>query len=166
VLPLLLLAASAWAAPAPVELVLDWTYEGLPAGMRVLEASDKTPELWTTETTDKRESIPAGAELAGGRVSLRAGEQRTLVLAYRNPGTAPLRFFAAPHSAKPAAASLGLDFECLCLNHVYAVGPGRWWWRVVRLSLSEDATAPRLAVSHALVRVTDAKKKGRPLGRR
>lgn len=165
-LPLLLLAASAWAAPAPVQLDLLWTYEDMPAGMLVLEAAGKTPELWTTETADTRQAIPAGAELKGGRLSLRPGEQRTLVLAYRNPGKEPLRFFAAPHSAKPAAASLGLDFECLCLNHVYAVGPGRWWWRVVRLSLSEDASAPRLALSHALVRVTDAKKQGRPLTRR
>lgn len=161
----LLLVCALSAAPAPTEVKLAWEYEGMPPGLRVLEAVPATPELWTTEVADSRERIPAGRELPGGVVRLKPGEERTLVLVYHNTGKTPLRFFAAPHAAKPAAASLGLEFECLCLNHVYSVGPGRWWWRVVRLSLSPEMGAPQLTVTHALVRVTGSAQ-GRPLTRR
>ena len=160
------LLSTALAAPPAAEVKLGWSYEGMPAGMRVFEASSTAPELWTTATAERREDVPAGREVVGGVVRLAPGEQKLLVLVYRNPGKVPLRFFAAPHDAKPRAASLGMEFECLCLNHVYAVGPGRWWWRVVRLSLASDYEAPRLNVTHALVRVTKDSVKGRPLSAR
>ncbi len=165
-LAFLLLAASAALAAPPAEVRLSWTYEGLPAGMRVFEAPADPPALWTTSTAERLEDVPHGEEVAGGKVRLAPGSGRLLVLAYRNPGPSPLRFFAAPHDAKPRPAALGMEFECLCLNHVYAVGPGRWWWRVVRLSLDAEYDAPRLDVTHALVRVTKDSVKGRPLSER
>ncbi len=150
-------------AHGKAEVRLSWTYEGLPSGMRVFETSPKTPGVGTTATVDRLEDIPVGAEVRDGRVRMKPGEERTLVLVYRNSGKTPARFFAAPHGVKPHAAALGLEFTCLCMNHVYAAGPGRWWWRVVNLSLSPEFAAANLEITHALVRVTKDSVRGEPL---
>jgi hypothetical protein len=164
---LLLASLASGRAEAPparaTEVRLAWTYEGLPPGMRVFEASPKTPAVWTTDASRRLEDVPHGDEIARGRVRLRPGEEKTLVLVYHNAGEAPIRFFAAPHDVAPRAAALGFEFVCLCQNHVYSAGPGRWWWRVVSLSLSPEVTAPALKVTHALVRVTKDGVVGRPL---
>ncbi|MBI4347481.1 MAG: hypothetical protein HY553_11540 [Elusimicrobia bacterium] len=145
-----LLAASAWAATVSIR----WDYRDLPKAMRVHEydASTRLP-LWKMGEVSDASRLPAGPEIKGANVALRPGETRKLVLVYRNETKGLLRFFAAPHHVKPPEASLGFEFACLCTNHVYAVEPGRLWYRVVELGLHEDFEGDTLEVRHVLVRV-------------
>lgn len=152
-----LIAASLLAGEAarpPATVAISWDYRDLPKAMRVHEydASTRLP-LWKMGEVAKASELPAGPEIKAAKVSIRPGETRKLVLVYRNETKGLLRFFAAPHHVHPAEGSLGFEFACLCTNHVYAVEPGRIWYRVVELGLHEDFEGVALEVRHALVRV-------------
>lgn len=132
---------------------LSWEHRGIPEGMRVYEPASGAASLplWHTATAARLKDIPAAAELPGGEVKLRPGRSRRLLLVYRNPGRAPVRFFAAPHHVRPDESSLGFEFACLCMNHVYTAPPGGYWWRVVELQLDKDFAASTLEVRHVLL---------------
>lgn len=138
---------------APAVVTLAWEHRGIPEGMKVHEPGPGAAdlELWHTASAKRFEGIPAGAELAGGKVSLRPGESRRLLLVYHNPGKTAVKFFASPHHVHPDESSLGFEFACLCMNHVYTVPPGGWWWRVVELKLEKDFAAAALEVKHVLL---------------
>lgn len=140
-------------ARAPAVVTLSWEHRGIPEGMRVHEPGPGAEglELWHTAAAKRLAGVPAGAELAGGKVSLRPGESRRLLLVYRNPGKTTVKFFASPHHVHPDESSLGFEFACLCMNHVYTVAPGGWWWRVVELKLESDFAAAALEVKHVLL---------------
>ncbi|MBI5200632.1 MAG: hypothetical protein HY925_03515 [Elusimicrobia bacterium] len=149
------LAAGASAGePLEVRLPIRWDYRNLPHGMRVHEYDPKRAlPLWAMGDVAAAADLPAGPEIPGGVVRLKPGMNRKLVLVFHNTTKEPLRFFAAPHHLKPAEASLGFEFACLCTNHVYPVEPGRFWYRVVELGLHEDFEGTELEIRHALVRV-------------
>lgn len=134
-------------------VTLSWEHRGIPEGMRVYEPGPEAARLplWHTAAAPRLKDIPAAAELPGGKVALRPGASRRLLLVYHNPGKAPVRFFAAPHHVHPDESSLGFEFACLCMNHVYTAPPGGFWWRVVELSLEEDFAAASLEVRHVLL---------------
>lgn len=138
------------ASAADLDVALAWMYEGIPGTMTVHEASGENP-LWETATAAALKSIPAGKPFPGQVVRLKEGETRRAVLVYHNATDKPVRFFAAPHSAAPARVSLGFKFKCLCVNHVYAVPPGQWWYRVVELRAEPGAKGGRLELTHQLV---------------
>lgn len=140
--------------PRPEAAVtLTWEHRGIPEGMRVYEPGPGAAvlPLWHTAAASRLKDIPAAAELPGGKVALRPGASRRLLLVYHNPGKAPVRFFAAPHHVHPDESSLGFEFACLCMNHVYTAPPGGFWWRIVELSLEEAFAAPSLEVRHVLL---------------
>lgn len=157
-------AARADARPAAV-ITLSWEHRGIPKGMSVYEPGPGAASLplWHTSTAARLKDVPVAAELRAGEVKLRPGEKRRLLLVYRNPGKAPVRFFAAPHHARPEESSLGFEFACLCMNHVYTAPPGEFWWRVVELQLDEDFAAGALDVRHVLLPPALKNTLGKPL---
>ena len=140
--------------PRPEAAVtLSWEHRGIPEGMRVYEPGPGAAllPLWHTANAARFENIPAAEELPGGTVKLRPGQSRRLLLVYHNPGRTTVRFFAAPHHVHPDESSLGFEFACLCMNHVYTAPAGGYWWRVVELQLGENFTASELDVRHVLL---------------
>jgi hypothetical protein len=78
---------------------------------------------------------------------------------YPNPGDKPLYFFATPHHAEPAAASLGFKFKCLCIDHAFSVPPRETWSRVVELRSSRNMEGDRISLTHTLVGIDEARMK-------
>lgn len=149
---LLLLASSARAAET-VSVRVEWEYKDIPAGMSIYEpAKGEIPEVWSMGEGDSLKAIPVSSPIAGSTLRLKPGEEKTFVLVYRNETDKTVEFFAAPHHLHPAEAALGFKFDCLCVNHVYSARPGKYWWRIVQLTLDPEAGAGPLTVRHALVR--------------
>lgn len=154
-LTLLLAAAASAAPPEPVALKIGWDYGGVPPGMELRELKPGDWKTWTTGVAASAGETPAALVVPDSTVRLRPGETRKVLLFYRNPTKAPVRFFAAPHSVTPAQAALGFKFLCLCTNHVYVVPPGGAWYRVVELRVARDFVGERLEVVHQLLAVDE-----------
>ena len=134
-----------------------WTYEGVPAGIRLFELKSGSWPVWQTEVVARLEQAPLGAEVPGSTVLLLPGQTKRIALVYENAGRGTIDFFAAPHSITPGRDALGFKFRCLCTNHVYKIPPGHWWYRVVELRLDREFAGARLEVSHELVAVEPAR---------
>ena len=130
-----------------------WEYRGIPEGMSLYEsAKDKEPELWSMGAVRSLKEAPVSDLIPGSVLRMRRGQSRSFVLVYHNSSAKTVEFFAAPHHVAPPEASLGFNFDCLCVNHVYRAEPGEYWYRAVRLTLDPQFEGRRLDVSHALVR--------------
>lgn len=147
-------------APKPeIPICVEWSYRGVPRTMKLYEltAAGSDLPLWGMGTAASLDGVPAGLEIAGGVIRLRPGVKKRFLLVLRNDGKAPVRFFAAPHHVRPEAASLGFEFACLCLNHVYEAPAGGYWYRVVELTLQSDFGGSALTVRHTLIAKPDKK---------
>lgn len=120
--------------------------------MELYEPTSQRPvQVWETGIVSEPESAPVSVAIADSQFIQRPGGNKVFVLLVRNPGPKPVRFFAAPHHVEPPEHSLGFHFSCLCVNHVFTVGPGQTWYRVVRLQLHKEYRGSVLAIRHTLV---------------
>ena len=157
---LFLILHCGYACAAPLVARLDWQYQGLPAAMKVYELkAGPEPKLWQTATVKDRASLPVGKEIDKGEIRLEKGSAKRFVLVYANPENRPVYFFATPHHAEPAEFSLGFKFKCLCIDHAYAVPPREFWYRIVELRTSRDMRGDRIALTHTLVGIDEARMK-------
>lgn len=153
----LLLLLAAWAGAAAVarpdaSIELRWRYKDLPEGMEIRELKAQAePPLWEMGVADSLEQAPAGPAIAGQVLKIRPGSERLFLLVFSNKTKKDLHFFAAPHQSAPAEHSLGTQFWCLCLDHVYTVPAGKIWWRVVKLAVRPSFEGKPLSITHDLV---------------
>lgn len=145
-------SGAAAAEREPVAIRLQWDYKGIEPEMSVYEAADDPRlEIWNMGVRKSLAELPVKKRIEDSVVRARPGEDKIFVLVYRNVRDKPVRFFAAPHRLSPEEASLGFDFACLCMNHIYTVPKGYYWYRVVKLSLDDDFKGRSLDVRHTLV---------------
>ncbi len=131
-----------------------WDYDKLSTKIELYELAAARPtEVWETGHARTLGDLPVGAKIAGDRFELEARSAKTFVLVMHNPGKTPVAFFAAPHVVHPAEHSLGFKFQCLCINHVFVVPPGEYWYRVVKLLLYSGFRGDALSVRHSVVGV-------------
>lgn len=93
--------------------------------------------------------LPVLRPLDDDKLKMLPGDSQIVYLVAKNTGKKPVSFFVAPHLTKPESASLGFKFQCLCYNHVYRVGAGKVWYRVMKLSLAREAKGP-IELTHEL----------------
>jgi hypothetical protein len=139
--------------PPPVPVRVEWTYDGIPPGMKLYELKPGDWPIWKTETVDSVSDAPVTKEVPASTLLLRPGQSRTVALFYTNLSGRTVHFFAAPHHIEPEGDSLGFKFKCLCTNHVYAVPPGHSWYRVVELKLAKGFVGDHLDIRHRLIAV-------------
>ncbi len=134
-------------------VVIRWEYQGLAPRMRLYTADPaRRIRLWETRSVRTLAQTPAWRRV-DGPVSIKKGSARNFVLVYHNPTNKPVYFFSAPHRMTPAEFTLGFRFRCLCVNHVFEVPAGYYWYRVVRILASRHMRGERLQVVHKLVAV-------------
>lgn len=92
-----------------------------------------------------------------GKVTLRPEEKAYLYALIKNTGKKTLKFSVAPHSTKPGNSALGFNFNCLCNGHVYEVGPGEIWYKVMMLDTNKLSKAKEVVLVHDIF---DASKNG------
>ncbi len=167
--PVILSGQSVYAGQSAVapQLTVDlvWEYQGLAPNMRLYSVDPaRSARLWETRSVRRFSQIPVSTRIKGPLL-LRKGSAVNFVLVYHNRSKKPVYFFAAPHRMTPAAFTLGFHFRCLCVNHVFAVPAGHYWYRVVRVAVSRHMAGDRLRVVHSLVAV-DAERRRHFSGRR
>jgi hypothetical protein len=152
-LALLVLAA----APASgADLSIAWKYQDLPEGVSMTihePAAGRAFKLWEMGVGDKA-AMPVAGPISESLLRMNPGSKKAFVLVFHNPSDQPVYFFAAPHVADPPEYSLGFKFKCLCVNHVYEVPPGKYWYRVVEMRLAPKFTGKSLEVRHTLIGVS------------
>lgn len=146
--------ARASANKETVSISLRWDYRNIPAKMEVYEVDPSKPTpVWSMGSASSLKGLPIGEQIKGSVIRAHPGEDKKLVLVYRNDTDKPIRFFAAPHRLAPPEMSLGFEFACLCMNHIYTAPPHGFWYRVVQFTVAPEFQGDRLEVRHALVRV-------------
>ena len=139
-------------AAAPITAKIDWIYQNVPGPMKIYEPSASKPvKLWETNSGKTLEALPVAKEIGDSTVSVYPGGKKQFVLVLKNESDKPLYFFAAPHQMSPAQHSLGFKFKCLCVNHVFKVPSGEYWYRVVELNLAPSAAAGAVTITHELI---------------
>lgn len=136
---------------ADAEINIQWEYKGLPGSIEIYEPKSDQVVMWETRSVKSKSEIPAGQIIKESKIFVSPGEKRPFVLVYHNQSNKKLKFFAAPHHASPEENAIGFKFHCLCINHVFEVGPGEYWYRVVRLDLKKDYEGKILNLKHAIV---------------
>jgi hypothetical protein len=151
-----------------VTVKLFWNYDALPKEMRVFELkSGEKKRLWDTDMVKEPGALPIGEPIPEDTLLLKPGQNKKFVLVFKNTTDKTLNFFAAPHQMKPEANALGYKFKCLCINRVYEVKPGWYWYRVVEMRVSPQVSGTYLEVTHSLFGVTVEKARGlkfQPMG--
>ncbi|MCP5467718.1 MAG: hypothetical protein H7A32_00425 [Deltaproteobacteria bacterium] len=103
--------------------------------------------------TKKLSEIPLGKEIQNSTLYLETNKSKRFILVMKNNSSKTLHFFAAPHELSPPELSLGFKFKCLCLNHVYKIPPGEYWYRVVEIHLDDNFKNKEVNVTHDLIKV-------------
>lgn len=143
-----------------IRVRIEWDYRNLPLQMELYEPAVQQPmQVWDTGSVSAPRVPPISLPLENGEFRQRPGGAKIFVLIMKNPGTKPVHFFAAPHHIEPPEHSLGFHFNCLCVNHVFTVGPGQTWYRVVRLQVHKDFRGDTLAIRHTLIGAGDEQAK-------
>lgn len=145
----------------PVTVKLFWSYDTLPKEMKVFELKKgEKKKLWDTDVVKEAKLLPVGSPILDDTLFIKTGQNKRFVLVFKNTTNQTLNFFAAPHKMMPEANALGYKFKCLCINRVYEVQPGAYWYRVVELRVSPQVSGNYLEITHSLLGVTVEKTKG------
>lgn len=151
-------------ATIPVPIKISWDYKGVPTTMKIYEVSTKKPvSLWDTGNGASLEDLPAGAEIPDSILRPKPGEKKQFALVLKNLTAEKIHFFAAPHVVNPPEFSLGFKFQCLCINHVYSVEPGQYWYRIVELNMYPEYVGNGFDITHSLIRVDESRSHIKPV---
>lgn len=147
-----------WSSPvypaSKVAIQLLWDYKQVPATMKIYELnSQKGAKLWDTGSISQLSQAPVTSEIPNSTLNFTAGESKMFVLLLKNDTKQTLHFFAAPHSVNPPELSLGFKFKCLCIDHVYEVPAGQYWYRVVELKTAPNYVGDKVSITHSLIQV-------------
>lgn len=135
-----------------VRVHIRWNYRNFPLRVAIHEIKGQvTPALWETRSVKDISAAPIGEEIPDGVFAMQPGKEHYFILVVKNTTTKPAAFFAAPHHLDPPEASLGFQFKCLCVNHLFTVDAGQIWYRVVRLRLARENAAREITVEHSIV---------------
>lgn len=142
-----------------IKVKLSWEYQNLSPGMKVYEPQSGKPiEVWRTGSVKEAKQLPVSSEVEASITSVPRGGHKAVVLVYKNDTAKSVYFFAAPHAAIPTESSLGFKAKCLCINQVYEVGPGDFWYRVIDVAVSRNFDGVEIEMRHALVGVNEERK--------
>ncbi|MEI1278437.1 hypothetical protein V6Z05_08940 [Leptospira venezuelensis] len=143
-----------------VSVRIEWIYKGLPGEMQIYELASQRPlQLWDTNTVSDLSKAPVSNLIEDSKLVLGSGETRKFALVYKNETKETLYFFAAPHSVNPPEFGFGFKFKCLCVNHLFQVGPGSVWYRIVEIRTMPNWASDPFQITHTLVRVDPSQAK-------
>lgn len=153
ILAVFFLSSAAKATPI-TQFKLIWSYDKLPLDVRIAEA----PLSMESHVSDHGivtplSVLPIQKLLPDGVVKLAKTERAVLYLFVKNLGKKKLRFSVAPHSTEPGVSALGFSFNCLCNGHIYEVGPGEVWYRVMLLKGSKELAEESVTLKHVIFEV-------------
>ena len=159
----ILTSGFAQAAPRFVDVEIGWTYETFPLRIEIYEVkSDRSPYVSETGIADKLKDMPIATKIAGQKIKAGVGRSVAFVLLTENTTKEDVYFFAVPHELNPHHASAGHYFECLCIGRLFKVPPGKFWYRIVRLSLNNTfKTLSGFKISHQIIGVSRAEALGK-----
>lgn len=146
-----------FAAPQSVNADIKWSYQKVTGAMKIYEPTAARPlTLWEMGNGKTLADLPVAKEIANARVQIPIGGKKQFILVMKNDTTKVAYFFAAPHAMDPPEYSLGFKFKCLCVNHVFKIPPGEFWYRVVELHLDENyGGGEAITITHNLIGVAE-----------
>ena len=131
-----------------------WQYIGKLPAVKIYEPAAGRPiTVWETQSVKNLSLAPVGKEISDSTLRLIPGSTTTFVLVMQNTTNKTFHFFAAPHYVNPPEFSLGFKFKCLCINHIFKVGPKEVWYRVVELNLAKEFVGNHLDITHSIIEV-------------
>lgn len=144
-----------FAIPQNINADIKWSYQKVDGVMKIYEPTAARPlTLWEMGNGKALADLPVSKEIASSRVQIPIGGKKQFVLVMKNDSAKTTYFFAAPHHMDPPEFSLGFKFKCLCVNHVFKIPPGEFWYRVVELHLDENyGGGEAITITHNLIGV-------------
>ncbi|MFN7728984.1 MAG: hypothetical protein ACK5P7_07495, partial [Bdellovibrio sp.] len=141
------------ARAATVEI--NWQRRGLDAVPQTYQTQTKNRHLvGTTQVHSSFDQLPVlGSPQV--RFQVEPGVGTSVVVVLQNTGKKNLYFHVAPHQIDPPTESTGFYFECLCNSRIYAVKPGEYWSRVLRMNVNREHSKKNFKVSHMFIGVSE-----------
>lgn len=137
-----------------------WDFGKLPFDLRIVRINGRM-QVGEIGIAKPDQQFPQPTPLVDGHVKVALKTEALLVLFLRNTSSKKIRFAVAPHSTTPGESALGFAFTCLCNGHIYEVGPGETWYRVMKLAYRNSQPAASIVLKHVIFEVTnDNKPKG------
>jgi len=112
-----------------------WEYRDVHGKIETYEAPAGA-KLWATTVYKAGEKIPLGAPVKDDVLFLEPGQQKLVLIVYRNPLKKEQKFYVIPHVADPSKHTADLDFKCACTGERYKVPAGGAWSRVIEYKLT------------------------------
>lgn len=141
-------------AAEQVKINIAWEYVDFSQKMTLHEVKGR-PRLWQMESVKSVDEAPIGAAITESSFLIAPGEEKRFVLVLHNDSDETRYFFAAPHTATPAAYALGFMFKCLCISKAYTVGPHETWYRVVKFKLFDGFVGEELTLTHGVIGIDE-----------
>jgi len=127
---------------------LKWSYDKLPIETEMFEGplslASRVSEVGEFKG---REQLPIMNDLRTGKLKVRPGESKIIILVVKNKSDKPIKFAVAPHNVMPIEASLGIKFNCLCNGHTYTVAGKSSWYRIMELKTLKPVAASPVEVT-------------------
>lgn len=133
---------------------VSWIYKDVPGVIEIYESA-YDGRVWEMGNIKSFDKLPIKQKIKNDAVKIKLGGHKTFVLVYKNETKNKIHFFAAPHSVEPPMYSLGFRFKCLCVNHVFSVKPGWYWYRVVEMTVEKTFRGQNIDVTHNIIKVDD-----------
>ncbi|MDH4262526.1 MAG: hypothetical protein OEV78_05705, partial [Spirochaetia bacterium] len=147
---------SIWGDKASVKVKISWSYENISEKIELFEYNPASQlNLWATGEKKTEKELPISKKISGSQFISTPGENYRFVLVMKNTSSEKKYFFAAPHIAQPGGYSLGFKFKCLCVNMVYNVSPGMYWYRVVELRISPAVKSGEIDFHHQITGLSE-----------
>jgi hypothetical protein len=133
---------------------LKWVYKNFPLELKAADL----PLSWQrrvgeTKVVSDMSEINTRGPLRDGIVKVPNGGSAVMVLYVHNTTAETQSFVVSPHHVHPSKASLGFQFKCLCYGHTYTVPPGKYWYRIAKLSPYDYNTTDPVDLSHEVIKV-------------
>ena len=151
-----LISLGIWGDKASVKVKISWSYENISEKIELFEYNPASQlNLWATGEKKTEKELPISKKISSSQFISAPGENYRFVLVMKNTSSEKKYFFAAPHIAQPGGYSLGFKFKCLCVNMVYNVSPGMYWYRVVELRISPAVKSGEIDFHHQITGLSE-----------
>lgn len=131
---------------------ISWDYQNFPFRISLYDLKNpKIIKVGSTGRLKNRTDSLLANPIVTPSIWVPEGDRYIFALAVENTSNRKFYFHVVPHEVTPIEYSLGTKFNCLCYGHIYSVGPGQTWYRIVSLQNVTPSLGTQFAIRHKVI---------------
>lgn len=131
---------------------IDWLYQNFPAKISMYHLQNpRNARVGGMGRIKSKSNTIFANRISGSDVFVPEGDTLKFAIAVENTTNKKIYFNVVPHEITPEEFSLGTKFLCACFGHIYSVGPGQIWYRIVSLTNSTTKLGRNFTIRHKVI---------------